>query len=1170
MAEELTLQQKQAVTDRGGKLLVSAAAGSGKTKVLVDRLLSYVKDPVQPANLDEFLIITFTEAAAAELRGKIAAKLSQEIAAEPGNQHLRQQMQRLYLAKISTVHAFCGDILREYAYRLDIPGDFRIAEQNECLELQSAVIERILDHAYGAVEMDQDFRTFADTQGFGRNDRRLPEVILKLYNSAKCHKDPEAWLAECIDAFDVRGKWDISETVWGQYLINDLHSCLDLHIDALEKAIKKAKFAEGMEKPVLRIADTIVQLRALHSLSSWDAIAARADIDFGTLTFPRTNVDMQMAECLKAVRNACKTAVLTKLRRFSNDSGQMLSDIEKCAASARGLISLTRQFSEEYDRWKRRKRILDFSDLEHKALDLLLGRDRMGITTAAKEIASRFREVMVDEYQDTNEVQDSIFSAITQARQNCFMVGDVKQSIYQFRLADPGIFLEKYDSYVPSEAASAGQGRKILLSNNFRSGKGVIDGVNDVFTLCMSRKVGDLDYGADEMLYEGIPHAPLGEPEVELYGICTEQARADEAEFVASRISELLDGTHMIRGGDSLRPITPDDIAILLRSPKSTGYGFIQALTKRGIRVSAGESRNLLEAEEVESLITLLQVIDNPLQDIPMIAVLTSKVFCFTADELAFLRGEQRKGSIYSALCSSSMEKAKHFVELLRKLREKSRSASLGKLIKHIFTLTKLDSIYAAMPDGVSRGENLAVFYKLAAEFNSGGVKSLNRFLKYLDGLKEKGIPTKGEQTVSGAVTLQSIHKSKGLEYPVVFLPGLSISFNTESAYEQMLCDKEIGLGLSCVDGKRRIRYPSVAKRAISAKILADGLSEEMRILYVAMTRARDRLIMSYASAGIVKELTDMALRMDHTDPVLLNSEANCPGKWVLYAALHRLEAGQFFKVSAQPNCARMYNSPWKIQFLGQVDSVEETEGVFISAPGDTADSVLEKMEKTLSFQYPFRPATSTPSKLTATQLKGRLKDQEAAENAQHAGSVYRSFRRPSFVRTDVEGTKRGNAVHRFMEHISYAACADDAGVQQELERLVAENYITSEDADLVNTGEIAVFFQTEMGQKLRGAEHVLREFKFSILEDASLYDPEVRNEEILLQGVVDCAILEEDGITVVDFKTDSLTAETLLSAVETYRAQVSIYARALERIYKRPIKASMLYFFSCDTLIAL
>ena len=1171
MADKLSVQQQSAVDDRGGDLLVSAAAGSGKTRVLVDRLISYLTDPVSPANIDDFLIITYTKAAAAELRGKIAAKLSEKIADEPENRHLQKQMQRLYLAKISTVHAFCSDLLRDYAYRLDISADFRVAEENECLELQLCVIDQILNTAYENVASDPCFCSFIDTQGLGRDDRQIPEIMIQVYNSARCHLNPEKWLDDCLAVTDTSGFTDASETQWGEFLIRDLHSCLDRHISAMEKCVMQASKAEGLEKPAALLGDTVNQLKTLRACQRWDDIIVNMNIDYGRLTFPRNYTASDLPEQIKAVREACKKGLEKKLRKFSDNSQRILQDVADTANAAKGLITLIRQFMAQYSRLKKSRRILDFSDLEHITLDLLLGKNRSAPTAIATEVGKRYREVMVDEYQDSNAVQDAIFRAITGSRNNCFMVGDVKQSIYQFRLADPTIFLEKYNRFVPAAKAESGEGRKIMLSNNYRSAGAVIEAVNHVFRHCMSVDVGGLNYGPDEALCEGLEHVAVGEPEVELYGIqVTEDTYGEEAAFVAKRILQLLDGTHLVRDGEITRPIRPEDIVILLRSPGSVGGTYAKALEQHGIRCSFGGSVNILETDEVETLRSILCAIDNPLQDIALIATLMSPAFGFTADDIAQIRTQREGGSIYGALRASDHEKAKAFLEAFALLRQESRMKDLSGILQSVLAATQLDSIYAAMPDGQMRLENLHTFCQLASGFETSGAKSLSRFLRHLEALDETGVPGTGEQTAAGAVTIMSIHKSKGLEFPVVFLCGLSRSFNRESLHQQILCDKKLGLGLSCVDGVNRVRYPSIAKRAIATKMQNAAISEELRILYVAMTRPKDRLIMTYASEYLENEIGNLVRRMDLSDPLLLTQDVDCPGQWVLYSALKRTEAGAFFRLGGYPAGTQMSDRPWLVQVVQgkQEDALQPVEN--IPEISKLPEVYIRDLEASLSFKYGHTAATVTPSKQTATQIKGREKDMEAAQDTKEPQRINRSWCEPTFVSRKASGRDYGNALHRVMQYISFDMCDGYAGVVGQLDRLVQDRYISEEERALVDPQVIAAFFETQMGMKLRSGVQVIREFKFSILDDATNYCPGVDDEKVLLQGVVDCAVIEDDGISIIDFKTDKVTQTTLQEAAARYKPQVMAYANALSRIYELPVKQVQLYFFHLGAFVTL
>ncbi len=1162
MAEELTLQQRQAVENRGGALLVAAAAGSGKTKVLVDRLMGYLMDPADPANIDDFLMITYTKAAATELRGKIAAKISQHLARHPENRHLQRQLQRLYLAKISTVHGFCGDLLREYAYELDIPGDFRVADEEECAQLRQQSIQAVLEEAYANGLEDAPFRAFVDTQGLGRDDRLVPEIVLQVYNSARCHLDPEQWLDHCLEAAALEDVTDAAQTVWGQYLLEDLRQTLQLQLEALNRCLAIAREDTALSKVAAVLEGTVSSMELLAQCRTWDQVVEHRTIAYGKLIFPKKIAQEERCLRIKSVRNTCKDALEKKLKIFCDPSAQVLSDLAQTELAIQGLVKLTRAFARAFQSRKRRRRVLDFSDLEHCALDLLLGTHRSAPTRIAAEVGSRFREVLVDEYQDSNGVQDAIFSALTGKRQNIFLVGDVKQSIYQFRLADPGIFLEKYHRFRDISREIPGQGRKVLLSRNFRSGAAVLEAANDVFRRCMSRSVGGLDYGDAEALQEGIPHEPLGEPEVELAVLeAQDDAYGQEAGWVAQRIAQLLDGSHMVRGDQGLRPIQSEDIVILLRSPGSVGQEFQDALSARGIPSSLGGGRNLLETGEIGVLRSLLQVISNPRQDIPLLAVLASPIFGFSADDLASIRAKQRSGDFYQALLRDDSQKSREFLEHLDALRRLAQRSTLAQLLEEIFCRTRMDSLYAAMDGGLERSKHLREFYSLAVSFEAQARRDLTQFLEHLELLEERGLRT---EESGGGVSIMSVHKSKGLEFPVVFLSALARSFNRESLRAAVLCDGTLGLGLSAVDAQTRVRYPTIAKRAIVARASRESISEELRVLYVAMTRARDRLIMTYAAKSPEKELAEIAWNSEIGGTTLLSGTVTAPGQWVLMEAMFRTEAGALFQLAdARPEQTHLGPYPWKITVhQAQTYATERSEKAQESAPEVSPETVRE-LREFLSFTYGHIPATTTASKQTATQLKGRYKDQEAAEAAKTAP------RRLQWRRPNTRAADHGTAVHSLMQYLDFAKCGSLQGVREELERLEKRGVLKEQTVEDRDISAIFAFFRTNLGRRIQKGE-VLREFKFSILDDAGKYDPEVSGEEILLQGVVDCALIEPDGITVVDFKTDAVTASTVEDVARSYRPQVDIYAEALRRIYQMPIKGKYLYFFRLSRLVAL
>lgn len=1170
MAEKLTPQQLEAVTNRGGKLLVSAAAGSGKTKVLVDRLLGYLTDPIDPANIDEFLIITFTKAAAAELRGKIATKLSERISQDPENRHLQQQLQRLYMTNISTVHSFCSDILHQFAYQVDLSADFRVADENECRLLQEAAMEQVLDEAYSQASENPQFCAFVDTQGIGRDDRKVPQILLQVYRSARCHLDPKGWIQQCLKSAMPSEATDASQTIWGKYLLSSLFAYLDLQIDAVERCVEQAQGAEAMENVVALLNDTLYQLKHLRSSRTWDEVVVRRNIDYGNLRFKKAVTDTLLAGNIKVVRNACKKGLAKYTRIFTDPSAQVLSDLYSASDAVHGMIQLVERFEQIYDEMKRHRRILDFGDLEHKTLDLLLGTHRSAPTAISKEISNRFREIMVDEYQDTNAVQDAIYSALTQQRQNCFMVGDVKQSIYQFRLADPGIFLEKYHRFLPAADAEMGQGRRVILSSNFRSCGPVLSAVNSVFEICMSPEVGGLYYGDEEALHEGIPHPPLHEPDVEFYGVDVQETTAlEEAEVVARRINELLDGHHYVRKGDLMRPISAEDIVILLRAPNSMEEDYRLALERRGIRCASSGSGDLLRTREITVLRCLLQAIHNPQQDIPLISVLVSPLFCFTADDLASLRQKHRKRSVFDSLKDYAGDKAEKTLELFSLFRNEAKVKSLSELLETIYVKTHIDSIYGTMDGGNERVINLENFYQLAVEFETRSSGDLGRFLDYLDSVENKGLLNSAAPASDGCVTIMSIHKSKGLEFPVVFLCGLNHGFNKESSRAQVLCDKDLCIGLSTIDVNRRVRYPTISKRGILTKMSADALSEELRILYVAMTRAKDRLIMTYASNKLQDELQELVARLNMGCQELLVREANCLGTWVLIAALRRTEAGPLFALGGFPSKTVTNDHPWRIEVV-QAEFVNGTSNVE-QMKTKLDPSLFERMRDGLNYSYPYPTATIAPSKQTATQRKGRIKDQEAAENAKEPIPVYRSWRKPTFADAEASITEPvtyGNALHKLLEYINYQDCASIESLRAQISEMTLRGQLTSEQAELIDCSALMKFFDSTVGQQLRTSQRILREFKFSILDDGSSFDKDLGGEKILLQGVVDCAILDDDGITVIDFKTDHITEAGVDSAVQTYQYQVEAYADALSRIFEKPIKRACLYFFSINQCV--
>ena len=1162
----LTKEQQAVVNDRGGALLVSAAAGSGKTKVLVDRVLSHVADPAQRCNVDDFLMITFTQAAAAELRGKLIAALSELLAQKPDDRHLQRQMSRVYLAQISTVHAFCGTLLREYAHVLELPADFRVCDEEEAAQLRTRALKDTLEDAYRRVAAEPKLAATLDMLGAGRDDSAIQDLIQGLYARVQCYPDPAARVEALRKLLDVSDCEDAGQTVWGEYLIGEFRRYLLLCARSLRSACTVIEETPSLAPYLPTFTENLRSIEALSQETTWEGIRTKK-FDPGRLTSIRKCDDPAKKDYVQRVRSNIVDGIRAAQAKFVLPSQTALSDLELSGGTLDGLLKLVSDFSARYRRSKLQRHVLDYNDLEHDTLRLL--RSSNGVTAAARELSQRYVEIMVDEYQDTNAVQDSIFSALSKDGRNLFFVGDVKQSIYRFRLADPGIFLKKYQEFADYTEETEGEPRKILLSDNFRSHPAILEAANAVFRLTMTQRTGGLPYGDAEALHANRPNTDMGEPAVELHCIDMQDVPKQppvkcgeiEAEFVAQRIESLLKTSQIPDGEDRLRAIRPDDIVILMRSPSLQGQYYLDALRRRGIAAVSGGD-NLFSAEEIRFLVAYLRVIDNPRQDIPLLTVLLSPVFGFTAEDLAQVRVQQRGVELYDALCAST--RALEFCALLHTLRELSRRVRLRELLEEISERTLLRAVYASRLEPLQCARELDAFFALADRFEAGGRYGLSGFLRYLDARSKKDVAST-DAPAAGAVRLMSVHKSKGLEFPVVILADLCNGFNHADARASVLSDNQLGLGASIFDTCRRISYPTIAKSAIAAHIDRESASEEMRVLYVAMTRAKYRLIMTCCDRSIASKLRNIALELDVPVPTLLLESADCMADWVLMAALTRTEAGELFAVSGSTACSSVQKMPWRITMNDAMEHLPETiEAKEAAAETDFVPEVFREMT------YTHTAATAAPTKLTATQLKGRSLDVEAAEQTRPKELLH--FDRPRFAEGErpLSPTERGTAIHLAMQFVRYENCATLAGVRAELERLGALKMLTAQQLAAVPPEKLLRFFTSELGCFVRSTVKVVREFKFSILEDATIYDPALTGEKVLLQGVTDCCVLEPDGLTILDFKSDHIRSGEEAQRAELYRGQLDAYARALSRIFALPVKRLVLYFFATDAELSL
>ena len=1175
---ELTPNQRKAVEDRGGSLLVSAAAGSGKTKVLVERLFRYILE--EQCAVDDFLIITYTKAAAAELRGKIAAELSRRVAEQPDNAHLRRQLFRVYQADIKTVDAFCAALLRENVYRLPpidghaLTPDFRVLDEQEADMVKQRVLERALEDFYAG--MDQRRRQLAETLGAGRDDRALETLVLELHRKLQSHPYPLQWLEQ------VRRDWesppdDLGQSPYGQVIMADAAAKADFWAGLLEQETDAITDEAVAAAYADRLTETATQLRALSAArGDWEAMAA---IHPAFRRMGAVKGENAEKEHLQAVVKRCKDALKKLSAPFDTAQAEHLEDLAAMAPAMLALADLTADFTRRYQSEKARRNAMDFSDQEHYAIELLLTDDGQP-TDLARQVAGRYREIMVDEYQDANDVQNCIFTAVSRQEQNLFTVGDVKQSIYRFRLADPTIFLRKYNAYVSADDAEEGQPRKVLLSQNFRSRPSVLDGCNAVFRSIMSRRMGEIDYGPAEQLNFGATYyPPRGDTAAEFHLIDvadTEDEHFDrgmvEARFVAGRIRRMLDEGYRVNGGDGLRPCTPEDFVILMRSPRSRLKAFTAALAEQNIPCAADESSDFFAAVEIAVVWSLLQVIDNPRQDVPLISVLRSPLFGFSPDCLAAIRALQKDGDYYDALLLDEGEDTQDFLRTLDSLRAAARDETVDDLLWHIYDACRCLAVFGAMPGGRARRDNLVAFYTYARQLSAAGKKSLFDFVSHLRTLLENGdAPDLSTRQSAGGVRIMSIHKSKGLEFPIVFLCDLSKRFDPRDIQEPVLVHPELGLGTERVDRDRRIRYDTVSKTAVALQLQRESKSEEMRILYVAMTRPQEKLIAVDCLRNGRKRVADLAAIAGVPMPPEAVASGKCLGDWLLLPLLCTAPGAKLCQWAGAPAPAlTAEDGGWQV-YLWENPTADASapvgDGVVLpdSASAPPFDSAP------LEWAYGHTRAAVTPGKVTATQLKGRAIDEEIAQGAPTRRRAV-LFEKPKFLResTALTAAERGTAVHAVMQYISFRTPPTAEAVAHEVEALAQRRLLTSQQAAAVDCAMVARFLASPLAERIRRAGHVWREYRFTLLTDAALYDPRVAGEELMLQGVVDCAFETAEGLVVVDFKTDRVTPQQQAQRAERYRPQLEAYALALGQVLEKEVSEKLLYFFHTNSTVKL
>lgn len=1198
-----TNEQQAAIDSRGQTLLLSAAAGSGKTAVLVERIIRRLLDKEYPIDITELLVVTFTKAAAAEMRDRIGMALMKALS-ETKDPRVERQLALLPSAQISTLHAFCQHVIRKYFYTIDLDPAFSIAGEEELNLLRRQVLEDVFLSYYEDDEKASILYPLADMFGSDRGDDILMDTVSRMYTYARSLAWPEHWLKEAARAYDVAPDAVIDDMVWAGPIKDAVRRILEedarLYDGVLYHLRQREAFAPACDTFVAEQA----ALRQAAQARSWNDLSrfVRA-IDFPRLKSLRklSDDDKAVWERCKKVRDDVKKDVIKTLQAvyFSATPEEWLDGMRAMKPIMDGLVTLTLDFAKAYGAAKKEKGWIDFSDLEHFCLQILLAPDASPEhpvpSAAAEELRSQYEEVFIDEYQDTNGVQELI-TRLVSGEDNRFMVGDIKQSIYRFRLADPTLFLEKYHSFSRDEKAVQ---RCIDLGRNFRSVPVVLDAVNAVFSRAMTAEAAGMDYGEREKLYAG-RQAPdderwIGGPvEVDIVPTPSDEEDDDgstafekECRFIAGRIGELLaSGRMAARKDGTLEPLSYRHIVVLLRSMAGKADVLIQALQEGGIPSYAEQSGGYFAAVEVQVMLALLRCIDNPEQNLAMAAVLRSPLVGLDETALAGVRlaGDGTLWQNLPAFVASlpdgvdEKEDLQQFMAAFDSWRTYSRRHGVAELLQRLYDDTAYVDFVGAMPGGDVRQANLKALYDRARQYEEAGFRGLFRYLQLMDKMKEDGLdlaPAKVVSEKEDVVRIMSIHKSKGLEFPVVFVADMGKAFNRRDTQDQILFHNRLGIGLKQYDPEWRMSYPTLIWSGIAAQLRWEGTAEEERILYVAMTRARDQLILTGHSSHIDRDWQRWTSRLNP-------AQAKSYFDWVMPAALAPFGAKADADY-ARPGAA-WQDAIWQVRIARAVPAGTVEEGAYDGEPrlealrrGDlTGTPVPSWLDEQLSWQYAYPQAVRTAAKFSVSEVKRRYQELHSDELQDEAAlSVPAAAVIPTAPGEDdafaalppwlageeaaVSGAQRGTALHKALQYITPAADQTTATLRREIDAFVRQGLLSREEAKLVYVPVLAAFCQSDIGRRMAESPELHREYPFTVLLAGGDPLPETETgEQILIQGVIDCLFREDDAWILVDYKSDRL--ETADAFRSRYAVQLALYKRAVEQITHRPVEETYIY----------
>ncbi|HEX2986031.1 MAG TPA: helicase-exonuclease AddAB subunit AddA [Caproiciproducens sp.] len=1166
-----TQSQQDAISARGGTLLVSAAAGSGKTAVLVQRVIERITDPKNPTDADRLLVVTFTKAAAAEMSSRISAEISRLLEADPFNVHLQRQQVLLTRAHISTIHSFCSELIHENFYRLGISPDFRILEDSEMELLRSDAIVSVLEEFY--TQDDPVFRELIEAFASGRDDDRIIQTVNRLYDFVRSHPFPKRWLEQKASLYSQN--LPASQTIWGKTVSDFAGDAVKYCVSLTENSLTLMQGDEAVAKAYSdAFSSDLAGLQALQSAvasGKWDSVSCQTNnFGFSRLKPLRGYDQDPLKNKLTASRKEVQATVKKLAELFDATEEQCGQDIARLAPLVQKLFEVTVRFGEKLDVLKAERRAADFCDLEHWALKLLVRQTAQGFerTPEAAELSAHFDEVMVDEYQDTNEAQDMIFRAVSRDESNLFLVGDVKQSIYRFRQAMPQIFLRRRAAYPDYDREKDNYPACVVLDRNFRSRAGVTDAVNFVFRQLMSRQAGELDYTKAEELVPGASYPECDEPAVLLDIIDLSVSDTDEtmviteSRHIAERIYRLISSGALVTEHGEQRPMIYRDICILLRSANQYAHEYARELTALGIPAWADTAGGFFAATEVGVAISLLRVIDNPQQDIPLLSVLMSPLYGFTPDDMAEIRIPSRSGSLYLAVMAAANgghERAARFLDEMDRYRTLAATMPSDGLIQLVYEKSGFLDLVQAMPNGELRLANLRLLLEYAKKYEASGYGGLSGFIRFMDRLQKNDSDLAAASTISesaNVVKIMSIHRSKGLEFPVCILAGCSRRFNKEKA--DALLHPELGLGVKLKDGKSSCRYTTMPREAIALELDRGEMSEELRVLYVAMTRAKEKLILVTTVKDAEKTLGKLAVRLTESDriPPYVVRSVNCISDWLLLCALRHPSGGRLRDVAgALPGITANSGEPWSINLVYPPKEEKKAGEQKEVPPAAPSESLKREILSNIDYVYPYAALSGVQAKVAASDLAAREFSEE-----------YAAVSRPAFLsEKGLTPAERGTALHAFMQFADYKKAAENP--EEERNRLVKCGFLTAEQGTAVDLERVRAFFSGKLAKRILSSDRVMREYRFTVEIPANAVKPELTGEmgsqPVVLQGAVDCAFVEGESLVIVDYKTDKTKSPAELW--ERYHTQLSLYRMAMEQCTGIKIKECLLYSFALN-----